>query len=164
MALEGKNQTLNDEGMYEALERSGDARSRGRAQDEVDGAGFGRLPTLDAAAKSRLQDDLLDGVHVTHHDLCECFLAAVAVAVVLVVVVVLGGSVLGLGLGLPGSCVSLFWIILSWEKRGLYFSSSIFFVFLRQMVGERPAFGFTHVGRGGLSGIHCHDLVLTVRM
>ena len=46
----------------------------GRGGGAVDGAGFGVLPVLEGEELSKLQDDLLDGVHVTHHDLCEFLL------------------------------------------------------------------------------------------
>jgi len=59
---------MNDQGVYEALAKSGDNR---RGEAELDGAGFARLPVLDRATRRKLQDDLLDGLHVTYHDLCE---------------------------------------------------------------------------------------------
>ncbi|CAN0390668.1 unnamed protein product [Pylaiella littoralis] len=61
-ALEGKNKSLDDQGVYDVIKEA-------RGESEVDGAGFGRLPKLDPALKRKLQDDLLDGMHVTHHDL-----------------------------------------------------------------------------------------------
>lgn len=71
LALQGKNQSLDEKGVYEALEKSGDNRRGAGGEAELDGAGFARLPKLDRATRKKLQDDLLNGLHVTYHDLCE---------------------------------------------------------------------------------------------
>lgn len=42
-----------------------------QGDEGVDSVGYGVLPKLDEATKSKLQDDLLNGVHVTYHDLGE---------------------------------------------------------------------------------------------
>ncbi|CAB1121578.1 unnamed protein product [Ectocarpus sp. CCAP 1310/34] len=73
MALQGRNMSMARQGAYDAPKKAG-RRGRGRGgggggQDEVDGAGFGRLPKLDAKTKAKLEEDLLNGVHVTYHDL-----------------------------------------------------------------------------------------------
>ncbi|CBN79069.1 hypothetical protein Esi_0176_0004 [Ectocarpus siliculosus] len=73
MALQGRNISMAREGAYDAPKKTG-RRGRGRGgsgggEDEVDGAGFGRLPKLDAKTKAKLEEDLLGGVHVTYHDL-----------------------------------------------------------------------------------------------
>ncbi|CAM9101452.1 unnamed protein product, partial [Scytosiphon promiscuus] len=68
LALQGKERGGSDGGSA-ALEDDDEGHREREGVGMVDGAGFGRLPTLDRAAKMKLQDDLLDGVHVAYHDL-----------------------------------------------------------------------------------------------
>lgn len=74
LALQGKNKTLDEKGLYDMIERGGglDGPVEGEGIiNGVDGAGFGVLPKLDDASRTKLEDDLLDGVHVTFHNLGE---------------------------------------------------------------------------------------------
>lgn len=57
LALQGKRQTLNEQGMYEIM----DAVKAEEGAELV-------LPKLEPDKLDKLQDDLLNGIHVTYHD------------------------------------------------------------------------------------------------
>ena len=128
LALQGKSASLEQQGVYDALEKSGNNRRAdggGCRKSELDAAGFARLPRLDRKTAKKLQDDLLDGLHVTYHDLCESavfcllslvfFFASVVVVVVVVLVAVLGGVAVGwrsVGCWLQACCL---WLVVALE-------------------------------------------------
>lgn len=57
LARQGKSKTLNDEGIYEVLDAI-------KAEEGAELA----LPQLEPDKLDKLQDDLLDGIHVMYHD------------------------------------------------------------------------------------------------
>lgn len=57
LALQGKNKTLDNQGFYEVLDQV-------NVEEREQGA---LLPTLDPVKLHKLEDDLLNGIHVTYH-------------------------------------------------------------------------------------------------